>query len=316
MNRVTAVIDKSLLQEICEQPDDKLDAAFMALLERYILVVPEILVEEVWVNWANPGPNKTPKVVENMIRCLLHLRDAWIAEPLEIAFVELIKRESIELLPKPPQWIMDSFYELRRDNPAVNEWFKERRQLHDEAIRQRLREQSSIIDSKKSACVASEREVFEKFIRPKFLDMLSDPVRKKKLLEGVLGFTFRTRHSGFSQEIDSAFESYSLESFDKYPATLNCMMTAMFYFYAPLCNFILPNGENRKIVGRGFSDQRGNLNDEKYVQSALLCARLATRDEGMRNIMELLRACGLWNGQTVFIDPKKDLADEIPQKLI
>ncbi len=50
-----------------------------------------------------------------MVACLLHLREAWIAEPLEIAFVELVKYESIEVLPKPPPFVMDSFFILPSD---------------------------------------------------------------------------------------------------------------------------------------------------------------------------------------------------------
>jgi hypothetical protein len=88
-------------------------------------------------------------------------------------------------------------------------------------------------------------------------------------------------------------------------------MGAMFYFYAPLCKIVLPDGKDRKILGRSFNDQRSNLNDEKYVQSALLCSRFVTRDEGMRNMMELIKACGLWNGQTVFVDPRENVVAEI-----
>ena len=141
--------------------------------------------------------------------------------------------------------------------------------------------------------------------------MLSDPSRKRKLLEGVLGLTFRTRHPECSGKIDAAFDNYSLENSDRYHATFNCIMSAMFYYYAPLCKI----AGTDKIIGRGFKHQKSNLNDEKYVQSALLCARLATRDEGMLNIMELFRASGLWEGQTFFIDPKKDLVTEISARL-
>lgn len=317
MNRRTAVIDKSLLQAICEQTSDKLDACFNTLLGRYVLVVPSILVEEVWVNLASPSPGKRPEVVENMVACLLHLRDAWIAEPLDISFVELVERESVEILPKPPQSVMDSFLTLRRNNSALAKWVKERRELHKKIIAQRIKEHADIFDTRVAAHVTSKREFFEKFIRPKFLDMLADSDRKRRLLEGVLGLTFRTRHPHRSKDIDAAFADYSLDSFDRYHATLNCIMSAMFYFYAPLCKIALPNEETRKTLGRGSSDQRSNLNDEKYVQSALLCSRLATRDEGMRNVMELFRACGLWNGQTIFTRPDSggDLAVQISTAL-
>jgi len=299
VNRPTAVIDKSILQAICEQPRAELDECFNMLLGRYVLVVPSILVEEVWVNLASPSPTKRPEVAENMVACLLHLQDAWIAEPLDIAFAELVKREPIEILPKPPLNVMNSFFALRRDDSDLKTWMKERKELHEKIIRQRVQEHAQILDPNKAAQVANEQEFFGKFIRPKFVEMVSDPARKRKLLEGILGLAFRARHPDCSEQIDAAFENYSMGSFDRYHATFNCIMSAMFYFYAPLCKI----RGTAKIIGRKFGHQRSNLNDEKYVQSALLCARLVTRDEGMRNMMQLFRACGLWNGEIIFTKP-------------
>ncbi len=311
MNKPTAVIDKSLLQAICEQPGDKRDICFNTLLTRYFLVVPEILVEEVWANLVNPSAGKSLATINMMLRCLLHLQNGWIAEPLEIAFVELVKRDPLEILPRPNAFVMNSFFCLNPGDAALKKWFRDRKELHEKTIRQRVAEHARILNADKFASVSSEREFFEKFIRPKFAGALSDSIRKRLLLEGVLGLTFRARHPACANEIDAAFEGYSPETFDKYSATLNCIMGAMFYFYAPLCKLVLPNGEVRKILGRKFGAQKSNLNDEKYVQSALLCSRLATRDEGMRNMMELIKACGLWNGQTIFVDPKKDVTAEI-----
>ena len=152
----------------------------------------------------------------------------------------------------------------------------------------------------------------------KFVEMLDNSSRKRKMLEGVLGLTFRANHPELSKEIDKAFDSYSSETFEKYQATLNCIIGAMFYRYAPLCK-IAPTGDRNevaKILGRGFCAQFNNLADERYVQSSLLCDRLLTRDEGMHNVMTLLKDCGFWDGISVFIDPKKDLEIQIPRNLI
>lgn len=305
-----------MLQAICEQAADGLDECFDMLLSRYVMVVPSILVEEVWVNLANPSPAKRPEVAENMAACLLHLHDAWIAEPLEIAFVELVKRESIEILPKPPANVMNSFFTLRQDNAALNRWVKERKELHEKITCQRVHEQAQILKPDECAQIANETEFIEKLIRPKFVEILSEPARKRKLLDGIFGLAFRTRHPKCSKEIDAAFESYSLESIDQYHATFNCIMSAMFYFYAPLCAIPLPDGGPRKLL-KGGKRQKSNFSDEKYVQSALLCARLATRDEGMRNVMELFRACGLWNGEIIFTNPgsSQNLSSELPGAL-
>ena len=80
--------------------------------------------------------------------------------------------------------------------------------------------------------------------------------------------------------------------------------------HAPLCKIGLPEGQAGKIMGRSYTDQRGNLNDEKHVQSALLCGRLATSDKGMRNVMKLFKASDLWKGDIIFIpaDRGPDLA--------
>jgi hypothetical protein len=311
LNKPTAVIDKSLLQAICELPGDKRDLCFNTLLSRYFLVVPEILVEEVWGNLANPSAGKSLATINMMVRCLLHLQNGWIAEPLEIAFMELVKHDPLEILPKPNAFVMNSFFCLNPGDPALKKWFLERKELHRNIIRQRVAEHARILNADKFAPVRSEREFFEKFIRPKFAGALSDSIRKRLLLEGVLGLTFRARHPDCSKEIDAAFDGYSPDTFDRYEATRHCIMGAMFYFYAPLCKIVFSDGKDRKILGRSFAAQKSNLNDEKYVQSALLCSRLVTRDEGMHNMMELLTACGLWTGQTVFVDPKKDVTAEI-----
>jgi hypothetical protein len=316
MSKPSAVIDISLLRAICEQPSDKLDQCFNTLLKRYVLVAPSILVDEVWVQRATTSV-ESAEVIENMVACLLHLRDAWIDEPLEISFIELVKRQPIDILPQPPKQVSDSFFTLRPDDPALGKWVKQRLKRQKEIIRDRVREHAKVFDTQASVRLASEQDFFDRFMRPKFEEMVSDPTRRRRLLEGVLGLAFRARHPESSKEIDTAFDEYSPASYDRYPVTLNCIMAAMFYWYAPLCKVALPNGSARKITGRAFGDQRNNLYDEMYVQSALLCARLATRDEGMRNIMELFRASGLWNGQTVFIEPNsnQDLAVELRSAL-
>jgi 5-methylcytosine-specific restriction endonuclease McrA len=172
MNKPTAVIDKSLLQAICEQAGDKRDLCFNTLLGRYILVVPEILVEEVWANLANPSAGKSLATINMMVRCLLHLRNEWIAEPLEIAFVELVKGDPLEILPKPDSFIMNSFFCLDPRDAALKKWFSERKELHKKIIYKRIAEHARTLKADKFASIKSEWEFFEKFIRPKFAEAL------------------------------------------------------------------------------------------------------------------------------------------------
>ena len=317
MSKPAAVIDKSLLQAICEQDAaEKRSAYYKILSKHYQVVVALVLVEEIWVNIAKPNEKTPPTVLANM-RDFLRLHDSWIADPLEIAFAELVKGESVKPLPRPANNLEHSFSILRPDDPALVSWVTERSRQTESIIRQRVNEYTDILPTDKFASFKNGREFFE-LIRVKFVEMLGNSSRKRKMLEGVLGLTFRANHPGLSKEIDKAFESYSLETFEKYQATLNCIIGAMFYRYAPLCK-IAPIGDSNeaiKILSRRFRGQFNNLADERYVQSALLCDRLLTRDKGMHNVMTLLKDCGFWDGVSVFIDPKKDLEIQISGSII
>jgi len=318
MNKPAAVIDKSLLQAICEQDSKKRSAYFKVLFEHYQVVVTLVLIEEIWVNLAKSHGKTPSSVLKNMKDFLIQQHDFWIDEPLEIAFSELVKGESIMPLPRPPNNLVDSFFKLRPDDPALVKWVNERTELIKSNTRQRVKIYAEILSTEKSALVKNGRDFFEKFIRGKFVEMLSDPTRKRKLLENELGLTFRKNHPEWSNEIDKAFDGYSSDTFEKYQAALMCIIAAMFYFYAPLCKIVSPEDGNQpiKILGRGIGAQSNNLADMRYVQSALLCDRLLTRDKGMHNVMTLLKDCGFWDGISVFIDPKADMQIQIPQKLL
>jgi hypothetical protein len=232
MNKPAAVIDKSLLQAICEQDAEKRSAYYKIFSKHYQVVVALVLVEEIWVNIAKPNEKTPPTVLANM-RDFLLLHDSWIADPLEIAFAELVKGESVKPLPRPANNLERSFSMLRPDDPALVSWVTERSRKIESIIRQRVKEYADILPTDKFASVKNGREFFE-LIRVKFVEMLNHPSQKRKVLEGVLGLTFRANHHGCSKKIDEAFDSYSSETFEKYQATLNCIIGAMFYRYAPL----------------------------------------------------------------------------------
>src|ERR1035437_314702 len=301
MGKPAAIVDKSLLHAICEQDAEKRSAYYKILSKHYQVVVALVLVEEIWVNFAKPNKKTPPEVLANM-RDFLGLHNSWIADPLEIAFAELVKGESVKRLPRPANNVEHSFSILRPDDPALLSWVAERSRQTGSIIRQRVKEYADILPTDKFAPFKNGREFFE-LIRVKFVEMLDNPSRKRKMLEGVLGLTFRANHPGLSKEIDKAFDSYSSATFEKYQVTLNCIIGAMFYRYTPLCKIAPASDGNEatKILGRGFRAQFNNLPDERYVQSALLCDRLLTRDKGMHNVMTLLKDCGFWDGISIFI---------------
>jgi len=316
MKKPTAVIDKSLLQEVCKQDPKRRNICENILSDRYQIVVAAILVEEVWVNLANRSGKATPEVLEQMKEFMIRCDGSWIDDPLEIAFSELVEGKSIETLPSPKN-LIKSFSVLRRDDPAFVGWVTERAKVNKTNVSQRVKMHAGILPPDKFVPVKSGRYFFEQLIRPKFVEMISDPERKRLLLERELGLSFRANHPEKAAEIDKAFDAYSPETFEKYQATLVCIIAAMVYFYAPLCKFGRRGDNNAiKIIGRGNRDQSNNISDEKYVQSALLCERLLTRDQGMHNVMELLTDCGFWKGTSVFINPKKDTMDQISHALV
>jgi hypothetical protein len=47
-----------------------------------------------------------------------------------------------------------------------------------------------------------------------------------------------------------------------------------------------------------------------------MCKCLLTRDEGMSNMMQVLKECGLWNGEAIFLDPRQSLSVQIPSLLV
>lgn len=83
MNKPAAVIDKSLLQAICEQDaEEKRSAYYKILSKHYQVVVTLVLVEEIWVNIAKPNEKTPPAVLANM-REFLRLHGSWIANLIQ-----------------------------------------------------------------------------------------------------------------------------------------------------------------------------------------------------------------------------------------
>src|SRR6266436_972581 len=101
---VTAVIDKSLFQAICSQPEPQRDRCWNELFTHYQIVVPFVLVEEVWTNYVKPGP-KNLAVVREMVSTLTRMTSCWIDDEIEFVFKELVLRKGIKkLLPPPKQY--------------------------------------------------------------------------------------------------------------------------------------------------------------------------------------------------------------------
>lgn len=303
--RPNAVIDKSLLHAICELPETQLDDCFNFLLSRFVLVAPSVLIEEVWREWARINETREP-VPTNLVRFLHHLQDAWIAEPLDMAFQELVEEKPVKELLKPPDYVMDSFLTLRRDDPQLQRWLAQSRDNHVRALQDRLSHHRRIFSPDEFHTLGSAGELLTDIVWPAMPRILSSPIEKMNVVEGILGEGFRYRHPGMGAEIDAAIARYTINTVHQYPVATACILTELVYFYAPLCKIRTPSG-TQKILSRSKRGQYNNRSDAKYVQSALLVAGLLTRDEGMRSVMNVFSEAGEWRGETVFVDPRPNI---------
>ncbi|HEV2691320.1 MAG TPA: hypothetical protein VG347_00330 [Verrucomicrobiae bacterium] len=312
-----AIIDKSLFQEICAVSEVKLRESLLnEILNHYELVIPFVLVEEVWINFGKPKES-TSAAVHEMVKLLKQMTKLWMDDEMEIIFKELVRDQPIKRSPPPPKELINFALNLDPNDPNFSRWLEENWKAKKLAIDERVAEQRSLLPAGSFATISSEEDLFQKFIRRKFMETLESPERIKQLLENWLGNQFRHRHTNYKRRIEKAFGRFNKETFRKYPVTLSYILTSMFYFYAPL--FRIQNSseqEKRKIIGSAKNEQRNNITDQQYVVSALLCDRLLTSDEGMYNMMNIFKRAGFWTGETVFIDLHKDLSLQIPKLLI
>ncbi len=311
----SAIIDHSLFQPICAEPESVQVQLWQDILSRYDLVIPFVLVEEVWKDLACPG-KKGKDVLHGMARAMYGMSSRWIDDPIEIAFKELVLKETIQTLPNPPQKLREFLFKLDDEDPQLIAFLNNRRVAKEKRIKEVIAEQDSMLPPGTFCFVESKNKFFQVYIRSKFVEILEDPTRTNNLLEKVFGRNFRERYPDHAEKLNSVFSDYNKTTFIQYPMTLHCIMASMFYFYAPIFRIgEKTQSDARKIIGRSFHDQINNVEDEKYVISAMMCQRLLTCDKGMASIMNAFRECGLWEGQVIYLK-RSDLPSQIPSKLI
>lgn len=311
-----AVIDNSLFRPICAQPESVRVQLWAEIAARYQLVVPFVLVEEVWKRMACPG-DIPRSVVDVMAQTLYAMHLRWIDEPTAIAFREFVLKQPVKTFPSPPQAIMDALWTLDSTDPKLAAHLIELRLAKEKRTKEIIAEQDSILPGGTFCFVNNERAFFQTYIRSQFLEILADRTRTKMLLEKMVGRDFRKRHPQDSTEIDRAFAEYDRTTFAQYPITLSCIMAQMFYFYAPLIRIGEAGQPSaRKIVGRSFKAQINNSEDEKYVISAMMCDRLLTCDQGMASIVSTFKASGLWERGEIIYSKPNDIHSMIPNSLV
>src|ERR1700733_9990083 len=124
--KLTAVIDKSLFHEICELSHSERSDAWRLLLDKYQIIVPFVLLEEILVNAINPGV-KSRQSIESMVADITQLRHCWMDDILEYAYCELVRKQPIEKFIAPPDELQQRILALKFDDPLAVKWAEERK---------------------------------------------------------------------------------------------------------------------------------------------------------------------------------------------
>lgn len=312
MNKPTAVIDKCLFQEICAlESETARESCWNGLFDRYQLVIPVVMVEEILVNAVAPG-KKDKEVIMTMCRELVRFQPCWMDDVHEIAFAELVDNRPLQKLPAPSETIVARLLGLQQDDPDLVEWVTQRKREKAETARNWKAAQDRLLPSPERVTVSSEEEFFDRTAKREFLIALQDSTRRLMVLEAILGGKFRRRHPHAAGLIDAAFKAYGPDNFMRYPHTLNCLTARLAYFFAPLVA-VKRQGEaqSKRLLKRGEKPQRNNIEDEQYLISALVCDRLLTREEGLANMGRTFRAAKAWNGETRLVNPNRPVESEI-----
>lgn len=300
----SAVIDKSVFQRICQTSNSPI---WEKLLMRYQLVIPTILIEETLVNVWDPRA-KLAQEVEEMSLQLKRLQPYWVDDIREMAFREIILRETFTApLPPPPAQFLERLLSLKHDDPELRGWVTDRERLKDETVKQWKHAQEKLRPSDDPIRLDNEHEFFQKVICPVLFHALDDPVRKNDLMRAVFGRTF-DRNQDYSEKITLAIQNYGRHNFAQFKVTLYCLSARLSYFLGPLVQ--LPTG---KIIKAG--NQRNSFEDEQYVAVSLLCDRLITGDREMARVVKVFQDAGVWRGLIIWIDPNRKLDDFIPSIL-
>jgi hypothetical protein len=98
----TAIIDKNVIHAISELAQNERNRIWNELKLRFRIVIPWVLIEEVWTNYGSPGKKKQ-SVVHAMVDQLKALRAYWVDDELNHVFEELIVKRGPLLHMSPPK---------------------------------------------------------------------------------------------------------------------------------------------------------------------------------------------------------------------
>ena len=305
MSVTSAIIDKSVFQRLCQTNNSPL---WNELFNRYQLVLPLVLVEEVLVNILDPGSKLMPETAEMQLQ-LQRLQPCWLEDIHEIAFREFVLGEKLTALPPPSDVFLKKLFNLKPDDSELQGWLVERRKLKKETVAQWKDAQQKMQPANGPLQVADECAFLREIVYPFFFRVLDDPGEKESFLRAVFEKTFQ-RNLEHSNKITAAIQNYSRQNFTAFHITLICLIMRLCYFLGPIVKI----KSGRKIIKSG--NQINNVEDGLYVAASMLGNRLITSDEEMARIANAFCAVGLWKGTVIHVEPNRKLEDLIPAILV
>jgi hypothetical protein len=255
-----------------------------------------------------------------MAKQIVRFAPCWMDDIIEMAFKELVLKEHISRLSGPTDELLRRLFDLNKNDPELVAWVHNRKATKKEIIRQRKDGQDKLVRPDTRLQLSSEGSFFHYILQKELLPRLENAAEREELLGTILGGRFQILHEGYLRRVEEAFQTLTPEAATKHPVTLGCLLARFAYCIGPCVEIYDPQGNEapREILERKSKKQRNNLEDEEYVASALVCARLLTADGGMRKIAQIFKAAGFWKGQVIYIDPDpaRDLDSQIPHLLV
>jgi len=302
------LVDKNIVQRLAELPKVEYDQVLAKLTNRFALVFPFVLIEEIWTNRCDPR-GKSQSVIENMVDIVSSRRSSWMQEETEMIFQELVIHK------RTPQKLMTVSDELFQHvvacgpgTPGIAEFLAEREAVKEETLRQRRELQDRIVPRGNFIQVESELE-FIRIIRQYLFS--TDPEEVNAigyLTDCALILKSRPQHRNWTKRIKRGFHHYI-----RCPRicwiTTACVLAGLLYAYLPVYRINDGTRHGRPILDR--SEQFNNEADQRYVASALICRYVVTQDRDMARLMRFLKACGFWKGDVFETKGTEPIAEQL-----
>ena len=306
VTKPTAVIDMSVLEEICREPCQEIrKSAWACLTQRYKIVFPLILVEEAISKWLKADGE--PPHLKEMTSIVIENWRSWLDDIHNIAARELLEGHLPRVLPSASLEVVNAVLSLERGAPDLHQWLQGRMVEAKGFAVARRRSKSEGLLPKGQNNKLNEAALFKEVLIPFVNRLTSNPTNGKQSVENMLVSLLRRRFPLLTQQFDIAMDGLLSPRWHRFFLTSGLLQARVAYLIAPL--LIL---ESPRFGGPGpfLEIHRNDRADEDYVNAAFLCGRLITQDLGMARIMAAFEDGGFWKGKTVFL-PKGQWLNKI-----